>query len=311
MKPYSTLYRRWIGAPGVGAAEIAVLSGLYARADADGVCAELVQDELAAELGKSRPWLSAVLTKLQTPDVALVDARRKRGFRGMIYALVGAQDAGARHVVVPDSSGHPADGWSQPADGLLRTGNPLGSDSQTSSSNRAGGAGGMKTGKNRSAIRAVTEASTEPLAEDWRPTAEDLAWAAETRPDVDPATVSRKFVAWCRKAHARNGYRPADPSSAWRRWVARELVAPADVPERPESDRSAGQPPASAVVPLPTFAFAATVSTARRPSNRSDQNDRRPRDLSKQPGSDRRGPDLASRNADVLAALRDRLARPA
>ena len=76
MTPYTTLYRRWIGAPGVGAAEIAVLSGLYARADAAGVCTGLVQDELAAELGKSRPWLSAVLTKLQAPDLSLVEARR-------------------------------------------------------------------------------------------------------------------------------------------------------------------------------------------------------------------------------------------
>jgi len=303
MKPYSTLYRRWIGAPGVGAAEIAVLSGLYARADADGVCADLVQDELAAELGKSRPWLSAVLTKLQTPDVALVEAHRKRGFRGMVYALVDAQGSGARDSIAPDSSGHPADGWSQRADRLLRTGNPLSPDSQTSSSNRAGGAVGMKAGKNRSVLGTAIQAPTEALAEDWQPTAEDLAWAAETRPDVDPATVSRKFVAWCRKAHARNGYRPADPSSAWRRWVARELVAPADVPGSNQPDLK----PAS-VVSLPT---AAAFTTVRRPSNRSDQNDRRPRDLSKQPGTDRRGPDLASRNADVLAALRDRLARPA
>ena len=310
MKPYSTLYRRWIGVSGVGAAEIAVLSGLYARADADGVCADLVQDELAAELGKSRPWLSAVLTKLQTPDVALVDAHRKRGFRGMVYALVDAQGAGARDCIAPDSSGHSADGWSQPADGLLRTGNPLSSDSQSSSSDRAGRAGGMKAGKNRSAVGTANQAVTEALAEDWQPTAEDLAWAAEARPDVDPATVCRKFVAWCRKAHARNGYRPVDPNGAWRRWVTRELVAPADVPEHPGSHQS-GQPPATAAVPQPTAAFAGTFSAARRPSNRSDQNDRRPRDLSKQPGTDRRGSDLASRNADVLAALRDRLARPA
>ncbi|WP_454020743.1 hypothetical protein [Azospirillum sp. Marseille-Q6669] len=280
MTPYTTLYRRWIAAPGVGAAEIAVLSGLYARADAAGVCAGLVQDELAAELGKSRPWLSAVLTKLQAPDLSLVEARRERGFRGMVYALVGAQDT--------DSSGRPVDTTGQPADGLLRTGNPLNPDSQNSSSFRAGGSAGSPGIKNRDA-----------LAEDWQPDAADLAWAAETRPEVDPATVTRKFVSWCRKANARNGYSPADPSGAWRKWVARELVAPAVAP--------ASETPEGTVVPFAT--------ASRRPSNRSDQNDRQPAEPSREPSRWRRPADaghgVAARNAGVLSALRDRLARPA
>lgn len=280
MKPYTTLYRHWIGVSGVGAAEIAVLSGLYARADADGVCADLVQDELAVELGRSRPWLSAVLAKLQAPEVALVEARRKRGFRGMVYALAQATAA--------DSHGQPTDARSQPADGLLESGNPLGPNSKTSSSRRAGGTDGRGTEGWR-----TDRPATEPLAEDWQPTADDLAWAAQTRPDVDPATVSRKFVAWCRKANARNGYSPADPSTAWRRWVSRELVAPA---EPPDPQTSAPATPAA-----PTMA---------RLSNRSDQHDRRPRSLPQQPGNGLASRN-AARNADVLAALRDRLARPA
>ncbi|WP_449229326.1 hypothetical protein [Azospirillum argentinense] len=283
MTPYTTLYRRWIAAPGVGPAEIAVLSGLYARADAAGVCAGLVQDELAGELGKSRPWLSAVLTKLQAPDLSLVEARRERGFRGMVYALVGAQDT--------DSSGRPVDTTGQPADGLLRTGNSLNPDSQNSSSFRAGGSVGPSGVIGRNA-----------LAEDWQPDAADLAWATEARPEVDPATVTRKFVSWCRKANARNGYSPADPSGAWRKWVARELVAPAAPP--PIQD---GEAPVSTVVPFAT--------ASRRPSNRSDHNDRQPAELSHEPSRQRRPADpghgVAARNAGVLSALRDRLARPA
>ncbi|KAA0679003.1 hypothetical protein [Roseomonas genomospecies 6] len=286
MTPYTTLYRRWIGAPGVGAAEIAVLSGLYARADAAGVCTGLVQDELAAELGKSRPWLSAVLTKLQAPDLSLVEARRERGFRGMVYALVGAQDT--------DSSGRPADATGQPADGLLRTGNP---ESQNSSSFRAGGSVGKSDGRPEGKGR-------DALAEDWQPDAADLAWAAETRPEVDPAAVTRKFVAWCRKANARNGYSPADPSGAWRKWVARELVAPAAAPDKdmPTGDMSAGDTPASTVVPFGT-AF-------HRPSNRSDQYDRQPSEPFRQRRTADAGHGVAARNAGVLSALRDRLARP-
>lgn len=281
MKPYTTLYRHWIAAPGVGAADIAVLSGLYARAGADGVCADLVQDELATELGKSRPWLSAVLTKLQAPEVALVEARRKRGFRGMVYALVGAAD----------SCGQRDDATGQRADGLLESENPLAS--QNSSSRRAGG------GSER--IRANGTPVAEPLAADWQPTADDLAWAAEARPDVDPAAVTGKFVAWCRKANARNGYSPADPSTAWRRWVARELVAPAEAPADAQD-----APPQGAAVRQSTT----TATTTRRPPNRSVQNDRRPASLSQQPGHGL-GSRNAAHNADVLAALRDRLARPA
>lgn len=286
MKPYTTLYRHWIAASGVGAAEIAVLSGLYARADTDGVCADLVQDELAAELGRSRPWLSAVLTKLQAPDVALVEARRKRGFRGMVYALAGAAD----------SHGQRTDATGQPADGLLESENPWNPLPEHSSSHRAGGSVG----------KSVNRASAaEPLAEDWQPTAEDLAWATEARPDVDPATVTRKFVVWCRKANTRNGYSPADPGAAWRRWVARELVAPAGLPPDPQGMSPPGTSPQSAT---PTRLSA----TARHATNRSDQNDRRPASQSR---SQQPGYGLASgnstRNADVLAALRDRLARPA
>ncbi|WP_353861670.1 hypothetical protein [Azospirillum formosense] len=290
MTPYTTLYRRWIAAPGVGAAEIAVLSGLYARADAAGVCAGLVQDELAAELGKSRPWLSAVLTKLQTPDLSLVEARRERGFRGMVYALVGAQDT--------DSSGRPADTTGQPADGLLRTGNPLNPDSQNSSSFRVGGSVGP------SGVMGRNAPAKDALAEDWQPDAADLAWATETRPEVDPAAVTRKFVSWCRKANARNGYSPANPSSAWRKWVARELVAPAAPMPAPAPE---GDAPASTVVPF--------APASRRPSNRSDQNDRQPAEPSREPSRQRRPADaghgVAARNAGVLSALRDRLARPA
>lgn len=282
MKPYTTLYRHWIAVSGVGTAEIAVLSGLYARAGADGVCVDLVQDDLAAELGKSRPWLSAVLTKLQAPDVALVEARRKRGFRGMVYALAGAAD----------SCGQRNDATGQPADGLLESENPLAS--QNSSFHRAGGG--------RERIRMNGTPVAEPLAIDWQPTADDLGWAAENRPDVDPATVTGKFVAWCRKANARNGYSPADPSTAWRRWVVRELVAPSEVPTDPQGATPQGAP-------------AVRQSTAaRRLTNRSDQNDRRPASLPQQPRhglASHNANRNAARNADVLAALRDRLARPA
>jgi len=276
MKPYTEMYRRWITVPGVQAADIAVLSALYAHADRDGVCTA-TQGELAEELRQSRAWINAILKALQDTPVALVAARTRRGYRGYLYELTG----------VLDTSCQPADSNGSRADLLLGTGNPLNPES---SSFRGEGDGALPV--------------------DWSPNPEDLAWATTERPDVDPARVTAKFVAWCRKAHGRNGYRPADPSAAWRRWIARELVAPT-----PAATEGTGLPRA---VPL----------TAPPPSSlrREVRHDRRFQRPSAEPSSAGRGTEpagsgplgtgpagsgLAARNGNTLAALRDRLARPA
>ncbi|MCG5243927.1 MarR family transcriptional regulator [Azospirillum doebereinerae] len=269
MKPYTEMYRRWITVPGVQAADIAVLSALYAHADRDGVCTA-TQGELAEELRQSRAWINAILKALQDTPVALVAARTRRGYRGYLYELTG----------FVDTSCQPADSGGPRADVLLGTGNPLNPES---SSFREEGDGALPV--------------------DWSPSPEDRAWAASERPEVDPARVTAKFVAWCRKAHGRNGYRPADPGAAWRRWIARELVAPAAIPTAAETT---GQPRA---VPFP-------------PSPRREvRHDRRFQRPSAEPSSPGRGAEpagsgpvgsgLAARNGSTLAALRDRLARPA
>lgn len=259
MRPYIDLYRRWISMPGVQAADIAVLSALYAHADRDGVC-RTTQGELAEELRQSRAWINAVLKGLQAPPVALIAARTRRGYRGFLYELADAVD----------TSCQPADSGGPGADSLSGTGNPLNPESSFSNAERV-----------------------EALPVDWTATTDDLAWAAVERPDVDPVAVTGKFVAWCRKAHGRNGYRPADPSAAWRRWILRELVVP--------------------TVPPP--------STPRRDVRHERRFQRPSTELFVEPsglgspgsgrGSDAPGAGLVARNQDTLSALRARLARPA
>ncbi len=285
MRPYADLYRRWISMPGVQAADVAVLSALYAHADRDGLCLA-TQGELAEELRQSRAWINAILKNLQEPPVALVAARKRRGYRGYLYELTDAADRSCQ----------PADSDRRGADTALGTRTPLNPESSFSSPERV-----------------------EALPVDWQPTAEDVAWAATERPDVDPANVTEKFVLWCRKAHGRNGYRPADPSAAWRRWIARELIAP----------------PPSAVTALPPDGAGTARSLPPFPSPRWDaRHERRfhrpstdpsglgqpsvargpaPRGPARgdAPGLDAPGSGLASRNQDTLAALRARLARPA
>ncbi|MCM8736709.1 MarR family transcriptional regulator [Azospirillum sp. A1-3] len=256
MKPYIDMYRRWIAVPGIQAADIAVLSALYAHADRDGVCTA-TQGELAEELGQSRAWFNAVLKGLQEKAsletaAALVCAKPRRGLRGFAYQLAGMEGFTA------GMSCQPADSCGSLAGFSLDSQNP-----ESSSSPSGGGMDGRD----------------EALPADWQPDAADLAWAAAERPEVDAGRVTAKFVSWCRKAHRRNGYRPPDPGAAWRRWIARELVAPAGEPAAPVSKPSAPQ------------------------SRREPRHDRRSSSLRAGPVSD-----AAGRNRETLAALRLRLA---
>jgi hypothetical protein len=266
MRPYTELYRRWIAVPGLHAADIAVLSALYAHADHNGVCAA-TQGELADELGQSRAWINAVLKSLQDPAVALVVARPHRGYRGFLYVLAD---------VASDTFCQPADRSCQTVSTSLESENP------------------------ESSFSSKTEGQ-EALPFDWTPEAIDLAWARVQRPDIEPDQVTHKFVAWCRKAHQRNGYRPSDPNSAWRRWILRELVTPSE--------------PLS-VDPLPSLPTQPIASVRRRSSN----HDHNPCPSSFASGKlhaagrrsvERGGADVAARNQDTLAALRARLACPA
>lgn len=272
MKPYIDMYRRWIAVPGIQAADIAVLSALYAHADRDGVCTA-TQGELAEELGQSRAWFNAVLKGLQEKALqdapsdsaaALVCAKPRRGLRGFAYQLAGLQG------VTAGMSCQPADSSGSPADISIESQNPESSSLP-----------GVGMGR-----------QDEALPADWQPDAADLAWAALERPEVDAGRVTAKFVSWCRKAHRRNGYRPSDPGAAWRRWIARELVAPAEQPaEQPFVQSSAPQ------------------------LRREPRNDRRPELRAELRADFRSGalragpaPDAAGRNRDTLAALRLRLA---
>lgn len=265
MKPYIDMYRRWIAVPGIQAADIAVLSALYAHADRDGVCTA-TQGELAEELGQSRAWFNAVLKGLQEKAAretaaALVCAKPRRGLRGFAYQLAGVEGFTAGMSCQPaDSSGSPA-------------GISLESQNPESSSSPSDG---------------ELDRRDEALPADWQPDAADLAWAALERPEVDAGRVTAKFVSWCRKAHRRNGYRPPDPGAAWRRWIARELVAPAE--------------------PLAAPASQPSVQSSAPQSRREPRNDRRSSALRAVPPHANSFSDAAGRNRETLAALRLRLA---
>lgn len=268
MRPYNELYRRWISVPNLHAADIAVLSALYAHADDTGVC-RATQGELAEELGQSRAWIHAVLKTLQDPSIALVSAHAHRGFRGFLYALTDAER---------DVNASPTDTHCQRADTRGRSTDTSYESWNPESSSQAGG-----------------KPDIEPF--DWSPHADDLIWAKAQRPDVEPDRVTRKFIAWCRKTAKRNGYRPDDPTTAWRRWILRELVTPPDT-----------NPCSSNDVPM------SSRSGARHDHHRRRSADRSNLAIGADDGNQPplwTGAELVARNTDTLAVLRARLARAA
>jgi len=55
----------------------------------------------------------------------------------------------------------------------------------------------------------------DSVPSDWVPTAADAAWAKARCPDLDVVAFTETFVLTCRA----KGYRYADISAAWRRWL--------------------------------------------------------------------------------------------
>src|SRR3712207_4564396 len=87
---YGIVRADWIDHPEVGDDEIAVLAILALHADAEGVCWPS-QQTIANRLGRSRPWVIAVINRLV--ELGLVERTRRRhesgGLRSCLYRLPG------------------------------------------------------------------------------------------------------------------------------------------------------------------------------------------------------------------------------
>jgi hypothetical protein len=76
------------------------------------------------------------------------------------------------------------------------------------------GAGERETDRNQDFLGKEEEpAGSVPL--DWVPTAADVIWAKGKHPKLNVLVFTERFVLTCRA----KGYRYADPSAAWRRWL--------------------------------------------------------------------------------------------
>jgi hypothetical protein len=265
---YGIVRAAWIEHPEVGADEIAVLAVLAVHADTDGVCWPS-QGTIAGQLGRSRPWVIGVINRL-------VD--ESGGLRSCHYRLSKPEDAASG--TAGNHHGHTRDGAGRRDDSPCHHG-----DTEQTQPNSKDSLGAADTRRGeRGPDEGPTDDGKGVIEPGWVPTAADVAWAKARHPDLDVLAFTEAFVLSCRA----KGYRYADPSAAWRRWLA-----------EPKGRLPRLTPPSSATAP----------NTA---SNRDHHHDdRRPhhrhRGSARPFGPSATGPGVAERNAERAAACLERI----
>jgi hypothetical protein len=216
---YGIVHASWSEHEDIGADEIAVLAVLSTYADRNGWCG-VGQTTLGERLKRSRSWTNKVLQRLDNVGVIRIEQLRDRGrivgCRYLIRDHAGiCNDQAARANEPPDSVSSPV---SDPVANRVaerHTESPL--DHRESPSLRVNAAG--EGSDEERLVGETTAIPTLPPA-DWLPTADDLAYAAQHRPDLASQlpVVTQKFI----HATRSRGQRFADVSAAWRCWVLRE-----------------------------------------------------------------------------------------
>ena len=177
--------------PGLSVAAKAVYAALATYADRVGWI-WVRQETIAADLERSRAWVHAAIAELEEQGLLLHDRQYIEGRqRASRYQL---QDGLARRRNEDAELSEQADAAVKPADTSHHD------ESKDSFS-----------GLTR---ESAPEASGLVPA-DWVPTVDDMAWARSRHPNLDILAFTESFVLSCRA----KGYRYADPSAAWRRWL--------------------------------------------------------------------------------------------
>lgn len=94
-----------------------------------------------------------------------------------------------------------------------------------------------------------------PVPEDWEPSAEDIAWAATARPDIQPARLKLETDGFRHWAKA-NGKTFHNVSAAWRSWISKTRITPTG---GPSNGSGSSNPPKRVPAAGVAAAFAAAV----------------------------------------------------
>jgi hypothetical protein len=196
--------------PGLSVAAKAVYAALATYADRVGWI-WVRQETIASDLERSRAWVHAAIAELEEQGLLLHDRQYIEGRqRASRYQL---QDGLARRRTDDDADlaevSEQADAAVKPAD--------------TSHHDES-----------KDSFSSTAREPAAPVPADWVPTVDDIAWARSRHPNLDILAFTESFVLSCRA----KGYRYADPSAAWRRWLIEPkgklpqlpLVTPAQEP---------------------------------------------------------------------------------
>src|SRR5690349_16011780 len=190
--------------PGLSIAAKSVYATIATYADRQG-WAWVRQETLAADLERSRSWVHAAVAELEGQglvqhDRQYIEGRQRASRYRLLDGLARGKDLPAAASAGPDAAVQPADTThhdGEQKDSPSRRADAL-EDEKLLAISQGGGEG----------------SSTTPPA-DWTPSAADTAWALARHPDLDVLAFTEHFLLTCRA----KGYRYADPSAAWRRWL--------------------------------------------------------------------------------------------
>jgi Helix-turn-helix domain len=234
---WGRVYAAWLQNKSVGADEFAVLSLLATYADTEGRCFPL-QETLAEQLKRSRPWVNRVVAALVKSGL-LEKTRRRRG----------GSETSCEYRVVFNSTDSlselTGDGTTAAAGPLEPTRSPewdspveVQSHDTTSRTSRTPASVSMETPQSHrrdtnqdhpiqdsenshtAGARGVAGCLSDGpslVGEDWVPTPADIAWAAQHCRNLDVLAHVQHFVSAC---HAK-GYIYRDHSAAWRSWAVK------------------------------------------------------------------------------------------
>lgn len=182
----------------VGADLIAVFVALARRTDEHGNCFP-GQATLGRQLDRSRPWVNARIARLV--DLGYVSKYRQ-------YLSKGGETSCAYHLPALDIQAQ------RPP---VTTVTPPCQPADTPCHHRD-----TNHDSHESEEASLSAASMSPpvlLHSAWQPNADDIAWAAQARPDIDDLPqFTSKFIA---KVNAAGGCY-GKPSSRWRQWLVDE-----------------------------------------------------------------------------------------
>ena len=232
MPRIAILHEQWLAHPDVTADEIAVLCVLSLHANRNNECFPS-QGLVASILGRSRPWVSKVISRLVALGIVVRTHRTRHdgGHRSCHYRLVPPLVSEHRSPA-RSATDHNANAVPCPAVDELRSHN---SDEPVSSGNTVFSVQNcIKTEKEITRDTHAADTTTDPSSlvialatalvvppEDWQPSDDDLIWAITTHPTADPETHTERFLQRCQAKGYR--YRRDGIGMAWRSWLTDDL----------------------------------------------------------------------------------------